>query len=40
LQKISATEPIDWNACVTVARRGDNQMAIGKKTRDMLLATV
>ena len=26
--------------CLKVARRGDNQMAIAKKTRDMLLPTL
>jgi len=34
---IFATEPTPVSACVSVARRCDNQMAIEKKTCEMLL---
>jgi len=39
-KKFSATEPVRSSACINVARRGDNQMAIAKKTRDILLPTL
>jgi len=37
--KNSATKPTHSSARLTVARRGDNQMAIAKKICDMLLPT-
>ena len=39
-QNFSATKLTHSSACLTVAGRGDNQMAIAKKTRDMLLPTL
>jgi hypothetical protein len=37
-KKFYATEPVHSSACVNVAQRGDNQMAIAKKTRDTVIA--
>ena len=39
-KKFSAADPTHSSACINVAQRRDNQMAIAKKTPEMLLPTL